>query len=254
MVSLAPHLTEILFAAGAGEQVVGVVNYSDYPPAAKRLPQVGGYHKPDIERIAALRPDLAVIWAEGNPQSLVRALESLCIPYYVANPKRFVDIARALRQLGALTGHAQQSQQAADAFLAKWRALRAQYRQAKPLRVFYQVWNQPLITVNDDHLIGQIITDCGGKNVFGELDALTPRIGVEAVVARAPEVILASGMDAARPEWLDDWKRWKSLPAVRDGHLIHIPPDLIQRHGPRAVEGMALICAALAQARRAIQR
>ncbi|MFA7558043.1 MAG: cobalamin-binding protein [Hydrogenophaga sp.] len=250
IVSLAPHVTELLFAAGAGEQVVGTVEFSDYPPVAVRIPRVGSYAALDIERILALRPDLVVGWQSGNGPVLER-LRALGLTVYVTEPRRFEDVLRAIDNLGVLAGSTKTAREATAGLRTRLVALQQRYAQAPAVSVFYQVWHQPLMTVGGSHLVTRIIETCGGRNVFAGVEALAPAVGVESVLAAAPEAIVASGMDEARPEWLDDWRRWPQLPAVRDGHLFFIPPDLLQRPTPRLLDGAERLCVALARVREA---
>ncbi|MBA3032078.1 MAG: cobalamin-binding protein [Gammaproteobacteria bacterium] len=249
IVSLAPHVTETLFAAGAGAQIVGTVDFSDFPEAARRVPRVGGYSKLDLEAIAALKPDLAIGWASGNSQAHIEKIRALGIPVYLAQPERIEDVARNLERYGELAGTPEAARAAAAGFRARLQALRAQYGMRPKVRTFYQIWKQPLMTVGGAQVITDVIHLCGGENVFADLKPLAPKVTVEAVLAVDPEVIVASGMGEARPEWLDDWRQWKAVTAVKRDNLFFIPPDLIQRHTPRLVEGAARLCAHLETAR-----
>ena len=249
IVSLAPHVTENLFAAGAGERVVGVVAYSDYPEAARALPQVGGYNQIDLEAVVALRPDLVVGWRSGNRDAHLARLQAMGIPVYLNEPRSLDDVARSLEQFGRLAGSEDAAHAAATAFRARHAALAARYAGQPSVRTFYQIWDRPLMTVNDEHLIADVIRLCGGSNVFGSQTQLAPTIGVEAVLAANPEAIVASGMGDARPEWLDQWARWPQLEATRRDNLFFIPPDLIQRHTPRILDGAERLCAQLETAR-----
>lgn len=245
IVSLAPHITETLFAAGAGPQLVGVVDYSNFPAAAQQLPRVGGYSKLDLEAIVALRPDLAVGWISGNAPANIAKLRALGIPVYLVQPERIDDVAANLERYGELAGTQAVARAAATAFRERLRGLREQYSMRPTVRTFYQIWKQPLMTVGGGQVISDVIRLCGGENVFADLQPLAPKITVEAVLAADPEAIVASGMDEARPEWLDDWRQWQTLAAVRRDNLYFIPPDLIQRHTPRIVEGAERLCAHL---------
>ena len=249
IVSLAPHVTELLYAAGAGEQMVGAVSYSDYPDAAKGLPRVGGYNKVDVEAVVALRPDLVIGWGEGNRPAERERLQALGIAVFVNDPHSLDDIAHSLERIGQLAGTSKVANAAANDFRERHAALKARYGSQRPVRVFYQVWHSPLMTVNGAHLISEAIRLCGGENVFAALPTLTPRIGTESVLAANPQAIVASGMDAARPEWLDDWRRWSDLTSVRNEHLFFIPPDLIQRHSPRILDGAERLCGQLEEVR-----
>lgn len=245
IVSLAPHITETLFAAGAGPQLVGVVDYSNFPAAAQQLPRVGGYSKLDLEAIVALRPDLAVGWISGNAPANIAKLRALGIPVYLVQPERIDDVAANLERYGELAGTQAVARAAATVFRERLRGLREQYSMRPTVRTFYQIWKQPLMTVGGGQVISDVIRLCGGENVFADLKPLAPKITVEAVLAADPEAIVASGMDESRPEWLDDWRQWQTLAAVRRDNLYFIPPDLIQRHTPRIVEGAERLCAHL---------
>ncbi|MEW6515227.1 MAG: cobalamin-binding protein [Pseudomonadota bacterium] len=243
IVSLAPHVTELLYVAGAGGKVVGAVEFSNYPEAANRLPRIGSHAAFDLERIAALKPDLAIAWESGNPPGQLAQLRRLGIPVFVSEPRRLEDIAASLRQVGVLAGVA--AEFAARDFEQRLSRLRMRHAVATPVGVFYEIWNQPLMTVGGAHLISHAMTVCGGRNVFAALTQPAATVDLEAVLRADPEVIVASGMDRERPEWLDDWQRWPQLKAVRQGNLFFIPPDLMQRHTPRILDGVEQLCAAL---------
>ncbi|MDR3087508.1 MAG: cobalamin-binding protein [Azoarcus sp.] len=249
IVSLAPHLTELLFAAGAGKRVAGAVDFSDYPPEARALPRVGSFANFDLEAIAALKPELVLAWKSGSRAGQLERLTALGVPVYIEEPGTLDDIARDIEIFGLLAGSADVAREAARDFRARLAELRQRYSSRPRVRAFYQVWHQPLLTVSDRHLIGAVIVLCGGENVFGALGTLTPAVSTEAVLAARPEVIVASGMDEARPEWLDQWRRWPALKATAADNLFFVPPDLLQRHTPRLLDGARLMCEQFEQAR-----
>ncbi len=249
IVSLAPHITELLFAAGAGDRVVGNVEYGEYPVAAKALPKVGGYSRLDLEAIVALKPDLVMGWESGNAPAAVSRLRAMGLAVYLSQPNRIEDIAGELELVGKLAGVEATANAAAAAFRARYAALVTRFSRRPPVDVFYQVWRQPLMTVNGKQIISDAIRLCGGRNVFAHLPVLAPAVTVEAVIGANPEVIVASGMGDSRPEWLDDWKRWKTLMAVARDNLYFVQPELIQRHTPRILDGTETLCAHLETAR-----
>lgn len=249
VVSLAPHVTEMLFAAGAGGKLVGAVEYSDYPPAARAIPRVGSFSRIDLERLLVLKPDLAIGWKGGNHAADLERIEQLGIALYVTDPHRLEDVAHDIERLGVLTGSESAARQSAEAFRTRRTALQQRYGTRPPVRVFYQIWDQPLMTVNGEHVISDVIRLCGGVNVFAGLPILAPVIDVEAVLRADPEAIVASGMAEERPDWLDHWRRWPMLRAVQHDNLFFIPPDLIQRHTPRILDGAERLCRALETAR-----
>lgn len=249
IVSLAPHVTELIYAAGAGERMVGAVDYSNHPPAALALPGVGSYTRVDLEAVAALRPDLIVGWRSGNLPAQIERLRALGIPVYVNESRDLAAVAHTLRQIGRLAGTEAAANDAAQRFEQREAALRARYAGQMPVGVFYQIWHQPLMTINGKHLISDVIRLCGGHNAFDALPLLAPKISVEAVLLANPETIVASGMSESRPEWLDAWRRWPQLDAVARDNLFFIPPDLIQRHTPRILDGAQQLCEQLEAAR-----
>lgn len=250
IVSLAPHVTELLFAAGAGERLVAVGSYSDYPPAARTLPQVGSHSSIDYERLLALQPDLVIAWQSGNGGRVIERLRALGLTVFVSEPRRLADIPDSLERLGQLAGSAAQATAAAQAFRERLEQLAWRYSQRPRLRVFYQIWNAPLMTVNGEQLISQVVRLCGGENIFAALPTLAPQVNLEAVLAADPDVIVVSDVGEQPPEWLYDWRRWPHLRAVQRGNLFFVPSDLIQRQGPRILDGAQLLCEQLEQARR----
>ncbi len=251
IISLAPHITELLYEVGAGSRIVGAVAYSDYPEEAKRIPRVGGYRSLDMEAIAALRPDLIVAWASGNTPAQIDKLKQLGLPIYLSEPKRINDIASSLARLGTLTGNNQVAQLAVAKFNRQLNTLRTNYAGRPPVRVFYQIWNSPLMTVSGEQIIGDAIRLCGGENIFAKQLTLTATVSLEAVLQADPEIIVASGMGNRRPAWLDDWKRWPRLRATKNDQLHFISSDYINRPTPRLLQGTETLCKFLDQARTA---
>lgn len=249
VVSLAPHITESLFAVGAGDDLVGAVNYSDYPEAAKDVPQVGSYNGISYETLVEMQPDLVLAWASGNGSEIIQRVESLGFPVYVTEPRNLEDIAQSLRNYGRLTGHAQEAEEIAADFDATLAELRRTYGDAEKVSIFYQMWDDPLMTLNDEHMISDVIRLCGGRNIFAEDSPMVLNISVESVLRRDPQTIIASGMGESRPQWLDDWKEWPKLQAVQNNHLYFVEPSLLQRHSTRILRGARKMCEALDKVR-----
>ncbi|HMA30719.1 MAG TPA: cobalamin-binding protein [Casimicrobiaceae bacterium] len=249
IVTLAPHATELVFAAGAGDRVVGVVKGSDWPPAATKLPVIGDVAALDLERIVALSPDLIVTWPWTTPAQ-VAWLKGHGFPVFETDARRIDDIASEIARLGILAGTPAVADAAAARFRAKVAALSRSAVRPPPLRVFYQVYDAPIYTLGGEQLVTQAIEHCGGTNVFGTQPVPALQVSVEAVLAADPQVIVAGTDGAVRPAWLDHWRRWTGLAAVRLGNLFVVDANLLHRPGPRFVDGMARLCAALAQAHR----
>jgi iron complex transport system substrate-binding protein len=248
IVSLAPHATELLYAAGAGDRVVGVLATSDWPPEVAGKPRVGDSRALDLERILALAPDLVVTWPFAAPAQ-VGPLVARGVPVFIANPATIDGIALDLERLGTLAGTAPTATLRAAELRARLARLQSRYAGARTVRVFYEIWNAPLYTIGGDHLISQALRVCGGENVFAALTLPAPGVSVEAVLAAQPQAILAGADGAVRPAWLDDWKRWPTLPAVALGNLYTVDANLLHRAGPRFVDGVEMLCATLAEAR-----
>ncbi|WP_234082574.1 cobalamin-binding protein [Azonexus sp. R2A61] len=242
IVALAPHIAETLFAAGAGDRLVGAVEYSDYPAAAKKVPRVGGYSRIDLEAVVALKPDLVIAWESGNNMAQADKLRALGLNVYISQPNTIGDIATQLERYGRLAGSEKIADAAAGRFRERLEKIRRDNAGKSPVRTFYQVWKAPLVTVGGPQIISDAIRLCGGDNVFGHLTQMAPRVSIEAVVAADPEAIIATGMGDAKPEWLDDWLRWPQLQAVKRHNLFHINPDIMQRHTPRILEGTEQLC------------
>lgn len=249
IVSLSPGATELVYSAGAGDQLVGAGAWSDYPPEARELPRVGDSKRVDLEAILTLEPDLVIGWTDGNSRVQLDRLAELGIPVFWLAPRTFEDIAATVKALGLLTGHQPLAEQRAGEFLAGIRAIESQYETARPVRVFYQVWDQPLMTINGDELISKAIQLCGGTNVFGDLPRLVPRISVETLLMVDPEVIVTAGRGDTEQGWLQRWRDYPSLTAVASDNLFQVSPDLLQRATFRMLDGTRELCDLLEQAR-----
>jgi len=244
IVVLAPHLAEIVWAAGAGDRLVGVVEWSDYPEPVRDLPRVGNAFSIDDERIAGLEPDLVIAWAGGNPTQVIERLRGRGYRVEAFATSGLEDVAEQLLAVGRLAGTEAQAGAAAAGYRDTLASLRAAQEGKRPVRVFYQVSARPLYTVGGDQVITRVLSLCRGENVFSDLGQLAAVVDLEAVVARDPEAILASdGADLA------GWDRWPELAAVRRGNLFTVDGDLIARPSPRLLDGAAQVCERLDAAR-----
>ncbi|HEY5558839.1 MAG TPA: cobalamin-binding protein [Steroidobacteraceae bacterium] len=245
IISVAPNLTELLFAAGAAEQIVAVSEYSDYPEAAKDLPRIGDAFRLDYERIVALAPTVAVIWETGTPAGVAKRLEDLGIRVVGIPTHRLDDIATGLVELGELAGTQDVATAAAADFRARIDRLRTEYQGRPKLRVFIQIDDAPLYTVGGGHLITEIVELCGGANVFAEAVSLALPVDLESVLVRVPQVVLST--DDGDP--VEYWSRFGELEAVRNGAVFRAPADSLARPSPRIADGAADVCALLELAR-----
>ncbi len=245
VVSLAPHLTEILFDIGAGQRLVGVMAFSDFPEQAKALPRVGNHSHLNFEQILSLQPDLILGWRGGNRESDLKVLRDFGLKVFETDPRTLEDVAALMRRLGMILGVPEAAEDRARHFEEAVMRLRKTRSIRRPLRVFYQVWDQPIYTLNGDHVITQMIEGCGGTNVFSALDALSPVVSIEAVLDTNPEVILGPRESDQSASWMTRWESWPQVKAVANKQVHSIPADLVARMGPRLVDAMAAICGSL---------
>ena len=248
IISLSPHLAELVFAVGAGDRLIGVSAYTDYPEAAAKLPVIGDAFMLDLERLTVMKPDLLLAWQSGTPAHVVDELRSRGYQVEVITTKSLQDIPLALRRIGELTGHDTMADTTADNFVDGLDALRALASDAATIAVFYQVSKRPLYTINGDHYVSQLIEICGGRNIFADLGKLAPLIGVEAVLGRDPEIMLAA--DDAGPDAFSEWQHWPGMAANRYANQFLMPAAEIGRATPRLLEAGAAICNALEEGRK----
>lgn len=251
IVALAPNLAELVFAAGAGDSLVGVSAYSDYPPAVESLPLIGDAFTIDQERLALLHPDLLLAWESGTPAHVVDELRDAGFAVEVIRTRSLADIAAGVARIGRLAGTPEHAGEVAAAFSAGLLKLGDAYAHTDSIRVFYQVSDRPLFTVGRDHYVSELIALCGGRNVFADLDELAPAIDVEAVIDRDPEVMLAAG--GAGGDTFAEWDRWPGIAANRYANRFLLPADEISRPTTRVLAAGTALCEALqtARARRA---
>jgi iron complex transport system substrate-binding protein len=249
IISMAPHITELLFAAGGGDRVAGVMNYSDYPEAAKRLPPVGSDAQIDMERVLALRPDLLVVWKTGNTARQLEQLKSLGIPIFYSDPQKLDQVATSLTRLGQLMGTEALAQSAAQDYRQKIARLSSTYARRPTVRVFYQIWEKPIFTLNGDHIASDAMRVCGGQNVFAALKVPAPTVSTEAVLQANPEAIVGGEKHDAE-SGINIWKQYQGMEAVRRGNLFMLDSELLVRATPRIADGVAVLCEKLETARR----
>lgn len=251
IISLAPHVTELLYAAGAGKYIVGAVEYSDFPEEAKRIPRIGSGFGFDIEAIIGLQPDLVISWQSGNPSWQTERLKDIGFPVFATEPRHIADVASLIGRLGKISATEKHANEAVDKFQRRLKILRERYAMRSPVTVFYQILDSSLLTVSQRHLISDVIQLCGGINVFADLPGLTPRVDMESVLQKNPEAILASGYEPLWAVWRERWQAFPALSANSHDNLFFIPPDLIHRHSPRILQAADQVCTALEVAREA---
>lgn len=242
IISLSPNTTEILFHIGAGEKIVGADEYSNYPPAANEIIRVNNHAAANYELILSLKPDLVIAWQSGNGEKIISRIRELGIPVFVVETCALEDIPDLYRRLGRLTGQSKQAHSQALEFYKRLETLREKYSKNKKVRVFYQIWNEPLMTLNGNHMLSDMIALCGGANIFSDAAALVPYVNIESVLAADPQIIISGGK--RKTDLIDSgfWRKWTGISAVKNQHLYAIPSDLLQRHSDRILEGTRLMC------------
>jgi iron complex transport system substrate-binding protein len=249
VIAMSPHVTELLFAAGGGDRIIGAVSYSDYPEAAKRIPHIGSNRQIDMERVIAMQPDLVVVWMHGSSERQIEQLRALGIPLFHSEPRKLDDIAASVVKLGKLMGTDKVAEPAAADLRVRLASLAVKYANRPPVRMFYQVWDKPLYTLNGSHIVSDAIRLCGGENIFADLKVTAPVVDVEAVLQIDPEAIFSSAERSEADGGINLWKPFPKLTAVRRANLFRIDGNLLNRPGPRMIAGTAALCEKLELAR-----
>jgi iron complex transport system substrate-binding protein len=252
IVSLAPHLTELAFTAGAGERIVATVEYSNHPDAARSIPRIGDAFRVDLERLLAVRPDVVLVWDSGTPAPTVERIRALQLSVVSFQTHRLEHVAQVLREIGRLAGTSEVAERAAADYERNIQELRERYRDRTTVSVFIEVDDRPLYTVNGQHIMSEIVELCGGRNVFADLNSLAPAIGIEAVIAANPQAIIST--DDTVPDAAAAWGRWRHIEAVRTGNVYTLRSDDIARATTRLTVAAEAVCRTLDTARQRLPK
>lgn len=248
VVSLAPHATELAFAAGLGGKLVGVTEYSDYPEQAKSIEKVANYQGIKLERIIALQPDLIIVWSKGNPPRELEKLKQLGFQFFDSQVNTLDDIATNIEALSQYADNPQQGIKTASQFRQQLARLREKYSQAEPVRYFYQLSEKPIITLAQHSWPSEVFNFCGGVNIFENSATPYPQVGIEQVVIAQPEAIFTSEHAIENGNM---WLTWKQeLPAVKHNHIWSLNSDWINRPTPRTLNAIEEVCSYLEQVRK----
>ena len=249
ILSLAPDLTEILFHIGAGARLVGVDEYSNYPLEAKQITRVNNHAAANYELILALQPDLVVAWHSGNGEQMISRIRALGFPVFVTEVRKMDDIPGLYRRLGELVGNQKQAEARVAAFGQGLARLRLLYSTRPQVKIFYQIWHEPLITLNAEHILSDVMQLCGGTNIFAQAIPLVPYVNMEAIVAADPQVVILGASQENNHQGLAVWQQWQGISAVANEQIYVLPADLMQRHSMRILDGAELLCGYVEQAR-----
>ncbi len=247
VISMAPHVTETLFAAGGGSRIVGAVNYSDYPEAAKSIPRIGSNREIDMERVISMKPDLIVAWMHNNSERQIEMVRKLGVPVFLSDPQKLEGIPDNVARLGQLMGTQAVADPAAAELRRQLASLRSRYAGRPTVRTFYQVWDKPLYTLSGRHIITDALRLCGGENIFDKLTVTAPIVSIESVLQADPEAVF--GTAEKNYGGVNLWKPYASLTATRNDNLFTVDGNLLNRAGPRMIAGTAVLCEKLELAR-----
>lgn len=242
VISLAPHITEMLFSAGAGDKIVGVVNYSDYPAAASKIDSIGDYNAVNIEKIILLKPDLIIAWKTGSRLKDVEKLKSLGFKVIYSEPYQLKDIANEIQYFGQILNTTNTANQVASQLKQQLDSLKKTYQNKPKITAFYQIWNRPLMTINGKQFISQALEICGAKNIFADLPILAAEVNLESIIKRNPDAILLGGEKAFQNQWQKNWQAFSILKAVQENQIYLLNADQFQRPTARLINGIESLC------------
>ena len=242
IIALSPHIVEMLFDIGAGDQIIGTTDFSDYPEQAKKIPRVGNYIRIQLERVIALQPDIVIAWKTGSPSDDLARLKQLGFNVVYSNPQHFEDIAKELRYFGQLTGHVKQANLVADKFVHDLTEIKTTYKNKKKITGFYELWDRPLTTVSSKSWPQQFFELCQMKNPFVAAEAPYPQVNIEEVLQQSIQIIIQP-LSANQPDKKGfDWNKWPVIPAVKNNHIIKADADGVHRMTLRSVIALKKVC------------
>ena len=242
IVALAPHIVENLYAIGAGDLIVGTLDYADYPQEATKIERIGSYNGISIEKLLMLKPDMVIAWKSGNQAEDLAQIKRLGIELHLSNPRSIEGVAKEILKLGQLTGRIEQSKKVAEAFTVKLNAIKAIQQNKTTLTGFYQLWPEPMMTVSKNTWINQLIETCQVTNVFADSDTDYPQISIENVIVTKPQIIIIPDEKSKRVIPTVNWQQWPEIPAVKYEQFISVNADLLHRFSPRMLDGLAQMC------------
>lgn len=242
IIALAPHIVEMLFDIGAGEQIIAATEYANYPLAAQEIPRIGNSLRIQLERVIELQPDLIIAWQSGNPSDDLARIKQLGFNVVYSQPNTFDDVAKELRLFGKLSGHSEQAEQVASKFLADLAKIKQQYGQKKPLTGFYEVWSRPLTTIAKGSWPQQFLDICSISNPFYQSDARYPQVNIEQILQTHAEIIIQPLSENQADKEGYTWQKWPILPAVKHQQIIKLDADVVHRMTTRSLNALSDLC------------
>lgn len=249
IIALSPHSVEMLFAIGAGDRIVGTVEYADYPQAALKIPRIGSYTGIQIEQVLALKPDLIVAWQSGNKLADLKKMSSLGLNLFYSQPKNIDQISKELIQLGELTGFQENAKKVSNQLIARYKNIKNKYQNLTIVQVFYQLWHDPLRTIGGGSWIDSMVEDCGGQNIFHRVSTPYPIVSLETVLTKNPDIIIIPHHSGTKGAKTAIWDNWQEIKAIKNNHILTMNGDILHRFSPRAVDGLEALCQAIDEVR-----
>jgi len=249
IIALSPHSVELLYAIGAGDRIIGTLEYADYPEAALDIPRIGNFNGIQIEKVVELQPDLIIAWKTGNKSSDIEKLKSLGFKIYHSHPQNISEISKELRTLGKLTGLIDKAEIAAQKVSAQYQSIKNRYNDKKSVSVFYQLWHDPIRTIGPNNWTQSLIDDCNGRNIFDDAMSQYPVVSLESVLVKNPQVIVIPHHSGRTDDKKKLWQKWPDIKAVNNHNINIINGDLLHRFSPRAIDGLSILCTAIDRAR-----
>lgn len=253
IIALAPHVVEMLYDIGAGEQIIGTTDFSDYPEQAKNIPVIGNYLRLQIEKVISLQPDFIIAWKSGNPSDDLARLKKLGFNIVYSDPSNFEDIAEEMRKFGQLTGHKKQAEKQANKLLTELEQVKKQYKNKKPITVFYELWDRPLTTVAKGSWPQQFLNICQANNPFEVLDIAYPQVNIEKVLQTPIQLIIQPLSTSQNDKIGFSWQDWPVIPAVKNKQIIQPNADAMHRMTMRSLQALTLLCADIDKTRELIK-
>jgi vitamin B12 transport system substrate-binding protein len=250
IIALSPHSVELLYAIGAGDRIIGTLEYADYPKAALKIPRIGNFNGIQIEKVVELQPDLIIAWKSGNKSSDLAKLQSLGFNIYYSQPQNIAEIGKELLELGKLTNLVKEAEIVAHEMMSQYQTIKNRNKSKQSVNVFYQLWHDPIRTIGPDNWTQSLINDCNGKNIFNDATSQYPVVSLESVLVKNPEVIIIPHHSGKKNDKKKFWLKWPNIKAVKNDHINIINGDLVHRFTPRAIDGLSILCKAIDQARK----
>ncbi len=254
IIALSPHIVEMLFDIGAGDQIIGTTSFADYPEQAKKIPRIGNYMRIQIERVIELQPDIIIAWKSGNPSDDLARLAQLGFNIVYSQPHSFKDIANELRLFATLTGHEEKGKTVAKKFEQELNVITKTYQDKIEITGFYELWSRPLTTIAKKSWPQQFLNICKVKNPFEQVLTPYPQISIEQVLPASVQLIIQPLSSNQKDREGFNWQDWELIPAVANKNIIQPDADAMHRMTLRSLEALKALCREIDEIRAILQQ